>query len=71
MPWNPYAEIFGERSLYSCEFLLLAILLLPDTGEVMKVEGREYLCGTCIQPETWEPKDVKCEICEQKYYAIF
>ena len=31
--------------------------------------GREYLCGTCDEPVTWEERGIICETCDQWYHA--
>ena len=35
----------------------------------MEEAGREYLCGTCDEPVTWEERGVICKTCDQWYHA--
>ena len=35
----------------------------------MEGVGREYLCGTCDEPVTWEERGIICETCDQWYHA--
>ena len=37
----------------------------------MDDSARQYLCGTCDLPVTWEERGVICETCDQWYHSSF
>ena len=63
-----------HRSTLSIRFIAIlcivaAIVLRDPKNLVMEENCREYLCGTCDQPVTWEQRGVLCETCDQWYHS--